>query len=230
MEQLNRTGIAFAESVPWGTHICQLYETKTDLLEVLVPFFAEGLKANDAGVWITSDPISPDEAKAALKAAVPNLDEHLAAGRMEFISHEQWYLQSGELDVETVLNEWATKLSEARDKGFDGLRASGNAACLKDGRWNDLKSYEERVQATIGGQKLLAVCTYPLDQCNASELLEIVRLHDYAVIRRNGNWEGIESTLQRPAEKAGANVPNRCFGKAKHDTERCSTASTWVSR
>jgi len=34
---VRRTGIPAVGSVPWGTHICQVYETPADLLEVLVP-------------------------------------------------------------------------------------------------------------------------------------------------------------------------------------------------
>jgi len=37
-------GIAFVGDIPWGRHLCQFYETKDDLVEILVPYFAEGLK------------------------------------------------------------------------------------------------------------------------------------------------------------------------------------------
>ena len=73
MERLSKTGLVIPDRVPWGTH-CQFYETKDDLLEVLVPYFKEGLAANESCVWITSDPMSVDEAKVALRAAVPELD------------------------------------------------------------------------------------------------------------------------------------------------------------
>ena len=36
---LRRTGISVVGDVPWGTHFCQFYETKDDLLDTLVPYF-----------------------------------------------------------------------------------------------------------------------------------------------------------------------------------------------
>ena len=38
---LRKTGIEVIGDVPWGTHFCQFYETKQDLLDVLVPYFKE---------------------------------------------------------------------------------------------------------------------------------------------------------------------------------------------
>jgi len=55
--KLRETGIAVLGSVPWGTHICQWYETKRDLLDVMVPYFKAGLENNELCVWITSEPL-----------------------------------------------------------------------------------------------------------------------------------------------------------------------------
>ena len=40
---LCRTGLPVIGEVPWGTHLCQLYRSRADLEESLVPFFAAGL-------------------------------------------------------------------------------------------------------------------------------------------------------------------------------------------
>ncbi len=201
MEPLKTTGLAFPEVVPWGAHFCQFYETGDDLLDVLVPYFAEGLKANDYCIWIASDPISVEQAKASLRRAVAGLDDHLASGRMEIIAHDEWYVRGGVFDAEAVLENWIEKLAAARGRGFDGLRASGNAACVIDDHWRDFIAYEAQVQAAINDHRMIALCTYPLDRCTASEFLEVVQVHDYAFVRRNGVWEGVESTAQKRVER-----------------------------
>ena len=71
MQRLSKTGLVTPDRVPYGTHLCQFYETNEDLLEVLVPYFKEGLAANESCIWITSDLFSVAEAKDALRAAVP---------------------------------------------------------------------------------------------------------------------------------------------------------------
>jgi len=42
-----RTGIEVVGDVPWGRHFCQFYETAGDLADTLVPYFREGLLANE---------------------------------------------------------------------------------------------------------------------------------------------------------------------------------------
>ncbi len=42
--KIRRTGLDAVGDTPWGTHFCQFYKTKQDLLDTLVPYFASGLK------------------------------------------------------------------------------------------------------------------------------------------------------------------------------------------
>jgi hypothetical protein len=50
--ELRRSGIDVVGDMPWGTHFCQFYDTKDDLLEILVPYFKAGLESNEAwSLW-----------------------------------------------------------------------------------------------------------------------------------------------------------------------------------
>ncbi len=62
---LRRFGLELVGKVPWGTHLCQFYESKEDLVKILVPYFAEGLRGNEFCMWVTSLPLEVDEAKKA---------------------------------------------------------------------------------------------------------------------------------------------------------------------
>ena len=193
MERLTKTGLVIPDRVPWGTHLCQFYETKDDLLEVLVPYFKEGLAANEFGVWITSDPMSVEEAKEALRAAVPELDHYLTTGQMEIIPHEQWHRLGGSFSIDAILTAWRKRAEIALSRGFCGLRITGDAACRPDEHRADFAAYEEKVQSSLPAQKIIALCSYPLTKCTASQSIEAVTSHDYAVVRRRGGWECIKS-------------------------------------
>src|SRR3977135_2824524 len=52
--ELRQTGIRLVGDVPWGTHFCHFYETKEDLLDILVPYFKAGLENNESCVWVVS--------------------------------------------------------------------------------------------------------------------------------------------------------------------------------
>src|SRR5438270_12564332 len=96
-EELRKTGISIVGDVPLGTHFCTFYETKQDLLDILVPYFKTGLESKEFCLWIISNSelITIEEAKAALEEAVADLDRHLAEGRIEIVSHDQWFLKNG---------------------------------------------------------------------------------------------------------------------------------------
>jgi len=59
--ELVNTGIDVMGAVPWGTHFCQFYQTREDLLDTLVPYFEAGLENNEFCMWITAEPLSTQE-------------------------------------------------------------------------------------------------------------------------------------------------------------------------
>ena len=59
---MRQSGIDVVGKVHRGTHFCQFYETNQDLIETLVPYFREGLVANEFCMWITSEPLQVDQA------------------------------------------------------------------------------------------------------------------------------------------------------------------------
>ena len=66
-ENVRRSGIDIIEDVPWGTHICQFYDKKDDLTDILVPYFKAGLENNEFCLWVTSQPLEVEDAKEALE-------------------------------------------------------------------------------------------------------------------------------------------------------------------
>src|SRR5215471_18884466 len=76
------TGITTIGDVSWGTHFCQFYQDKRDLIDILVPYFKAGLENNEFCMWVTSEPLRAEEAKAALAANVENLERYIANGQL----------------------------------------------------------------------------------------------------------------------------------------------------
>src|SRR5487761_2639418 len=122
---LRRSGLDAVGLLPWGTHFCQFYSTRQDLIDTLVPYFREGLSANEFCMWVASAPLEVNEAMVALRTVVPDLDNRIACGQIEFLDYSQWYTLGGAFDADRVLQAWADKLAEATRRGFDGLRLTG---------------------------------------------------------------------------------------------------------
>jgi PAS domain S-box-containing protein len=185
-ENLRRSGIDIIGDVPWGTIFCQFYQTKEDLVDILVPYFRAGLENNEFCLWITSYPLEVKEAKEALRRVVPNLDTYLDNGQIE-IRPSSWHIKDDVFDLQRAVNDWIEKTSHALASRYDGLRYSGN----------DLFGHEKILDSAIGKYPMMTLCTYFLDICNVTTIFDIISNHQFALIKREGKWEQIESSCQK---------------------------------
>jgi len=199
--QLRKTGIEILGDTSWGTHFCHFYETKDDLLDILLPYFKAGLENNEFCIWVVFDPIKEDEAKVALRRVVPDIDRRLAAGDIEIMVHSKWYLQGGSFDMDRVITGFMEKLAQALAKGYDGMRANGNEAWLTQEDWQNFAEYEQRLNELIAGRQVIVVCTYPLALAKASDFFDVAHSHHFVIARRHGNWEVLETAELRRSKQ-----------------------------
>jgi PAS domain S-box-containing protein len=201
-EQMRRTGIDIIGDVPWGTHLCQFYQNKQDLIDILAPYFRQGLAGNEFCMWVTSEPLGVEEARVALRAVEPALDEYIRRGQIEILDYTQWYTRTGRFNAGEVLQGWVDALESALGRGYEGLRLTGNTFWLEEKDWADFTAYEEAVNRVIGAYRMLAVCTYCLDRCGALEIMDVLSNHRFALVKRAGRWQIIESSEHRKTEAA----------------------------
>ena len=195
MSELRHTGIDALGEIPWGSHFCNFYETKQDLLDTLVPYFKAGLESNEFCLWVVSNSglITVQEAKEALAQVVPEFDRHLSDKNIEILTELDWYLQENMFNLERVTNAWDVKLKRALALGYEGMRVSGDTFWLKKKDWENFCAYEKQLDDSITDMPMTALCTYPLSKSGAIEILDVVQNHKFAVARRQGEWEIIES-------------------------------------
>ena len=201
-EKMRKTGIDLIGDAPWGTHFCLFYQSKEDLINILVPYFKKGLENNELCVWVSSEPLDEQEAKKAMRKAAPNFDRYLRKGQLEIVPHARWYLKDGTFNFQRVLRAWMDKLNIALAGGYDGMRVTGNTAWLEKKDWRNFADYEEAIEKTIGQYQMMALCTYSLDDCGASEIIDVFSKHQFALIRQNGTWRTIESSERKEIREA----------------------------
>ncbi|HEY55304.1 MAG TPA: PAS domain S-box protein [Dehalococcoidia bacterium] len=199
---LRNSGIDVIGSVPWGTHFCQFYQTKQDLIETLVPYFKAGLENNEFCMWVTSEPLMVSEAQEAMRKAVKDFDEYLRQGQIEVIPYHEWYLVGGKFNDDRVLAGWVSKLEQALAKGYSGLRLTGNTLWLERNHWRAFTEYEAKVNDVIGKYNMLAICTYCLDKCDGAAVIDVVKNHQFALIKQEGKWDIIESDIYKQTKQA----------------------------
>jgi len=202
VEKNRKSGIEILGDVPWGTHFCQFYRTKEDLLDILVPYFKVGLENNEFCMWITSKPLVTEEAEKALRKALPHFDQYREKGQIEIGTHTDWYLKDDTFDFRRVLDAWIDKLNQALTKGYDGMRVTGNTAWLEQKDWKSFTEYEKELNNVIGKYRIIAICSYSIDRCSAPDVIDVVSNHGFALIRKEGAWKIIEDSEQTRLKKA----------------------------
>src|ERR1700687_568800 len=198
---LRKTGIHVANDMPWGGHFCLFYETKEDLLDTNAAYIKAGLESNESCVWAISQPITQEEAFAALHRDVPDLHYRTASGQLEILAARDWYLPGDEFDSKKISSGWHEKLQFALDKGFEGLRVSGDTFWLQSHRWTEFCEYERELDESLQDRPMLVLCTYSLGASRAVDLLDVARAHRFAVARRRGQWEFLETPELKQAKR-----------------------------
>jgi C4-dicarboxylate-specific signal transduction histidine kinase len=192
--RLRKTGIGVVGDVPWGTHFLMFYETKEDLLDTLVPYFKAGLETGELCLWGVSEPLTEKQASNALRKAIPEFDRYLANGSIELFGGRRFYVSGDDLDLQRAIRTWAEKIDSALTQGYAGLRVSASTAWLERKDWKAFSDYEHEVNNSISRWRMTALCTYPLERSTAAEILDVTRTHQFAIARRNGGWEVVETS------------------------------------
>src|SRR5207245_5294870 len=143
---------------------------------------------------------SEEEARHALKQVGPNLDRYLADHSIDIGAAGDWYLQGVTCDLERVMSGWHERLALALARGYAGVRVTGDTAWLEKKDWKDFCEYEESLNGAIANQRLAVLCTYPLAACGGGEILDVVRTHQFAVAKRRGSWDVIETAGHKQAK------------------------------
>src|SRR5258708_34018266 len=151
--ETRKTGIDVVGDVPWGTHFCLFYETKEDLLDILIPYCKAGLESDESFQWAVADPLTIEEAKDALKGAVPDFDRYLADSSIEMMPACDCYLHGGAFNLERVAGGRLKKLAPASGRGYAGGRGNGGTAWAGEKEWKKLYRNEKGVKQIFRHQR-----------------------------------------------------------------------------
>ncbi|HEX4785346.1 MAG TPA: MEDS domain-containing protein, partial [Candidatus Sulfotelmatobacter sp.] len=165
-----------------------------------VSYCKAGLENNEFCLWVVAEPLEVEDGKRALRAAIPDLDRYLGDHSIEIVAARDWYLQGGTFDLDRVITAWNQKLAHASVRGYAGLRVTGDISWLQDKDRKDFCEYEELLNQAVANQTLSILCTYPLAACGAAEILDVVRTHQFAVTKRRGSWDVIETAGHKQAK------------------------------
>ncbi|HSC55990.1 MAG TPA: MEDS domain-containing protein, partial [Nitrospira sp.] len=70
---------------------------------------------------------------------------------------------------------------------------TGNLFWLKSERdWRQFEAYERAVTQSITNKRILALCTYPIEICKISQVMQILSSHPSTLIVREHRWQRLD--------------------------------------
>jgi len=209
---LRNTGIPLIGEADWGTNICMFYETKDDLLKTTASYFEAGLANHELCLWAVSDPISEADAKSALNFSIADFENYAANGSIEISSNEQWDLMEDEFNLQRITGGWTAKLHQALERGYEGLRVSGNASWLETNHLKEFREYDQEIDRCVAGKQMMVLCTHSLSAQRAVSIPDIVRAHHFTIYRRHDEWD-FADTPELELAAAGIGKLKETIGK-----------------
>src|SRR5476651_1727037 len=104
MQPWSPSGLQTVPHLHWGSHLAHFYGSGDDLRNVLVPYFKAGLENNERCRWVTGDAFSVEQARAALRAALPDLDKRERVKQIEISNSDERYAAGGRLRPRELLS------------------------------------------------------------------------------------------------------------------------------
>lgn len=186
---LTDCGLPGIREIPYGVHMCHFYNGRDQLAAALVPYFAAGLRANERCIWIAAEPLNAAHAKLGLMEAGVDVAAALASGALVVRDFSEWYAEGERLRGTEVVRYWLAEEERALAQGYAGLRITGNVSFLTPETWATFMDYEEVVNRTFSGRRIVTLCTYPSHGCGASQVLDVVHRHTCALERPDEGWQ-----------------------------------------
>jgi C4-dicarboxylate-specific signal transduction histidine kinase len=220
-----KTGISVVGDRPWGTHLCLFYETKEDLLEIVLPHFKAGFESGEYCIWVIPDMLTLQEARSALGEILSEIGRYSDDRNFEIYSGRDLYLTGGRFDREKVKATWSAKLAHALAVGCEGLSVVGDALWLDESAWKDFYEYEMELNQSMAGRQISVLSAYPLDVTGAADVFDVARAHQCAVAKRDRDWEVIETPALKQAKEEIARLNEELEQRVLERTEQLTTAN-----
>jgi PAS domain S-box-containing protein len=181
--------IVLKENISWvsdlelGDHLCIIYETEEEHIDVFTSFIRDGFKQNQQVVYII-DSHTVDEILNYLNYAGLDGDYYIDIGQLEIISSKESYLKEGIFEPDKMIELLREKTEKALKNGLKGLRVTGEMSWAIENLDNSDKliEYEAKLNRFFASNNCLAICQYDKIRFSPEILLNILRTHPLAVI------------------------------------------------
>jgi hypothetical protein len=199
-----------------GDHTCVFYHSVDELMQVLTPYIADGLRRGERCFCAQKPEV--------LKRLVDDLsylgidpEKEILSGALDLRGLDDIYLPNGRFEPEAMMDMLVRSIRDAHDQGFESFRSAGEMSWTVEGvEAHDLCDlvirYEKMVDEYYPGKPAIGLCQYQIEKFRPEVLQSVVQAHRIEMAEtaansslssmsiRNGRW-----TAEVVADKTRAN-------------------------
>ena len=144
-----------------GDHACIFYRSEDKLLELLTPYFADGLRKGECCFGV--------QKSRTIKRLFNDLrflgiepDDEMERGALVMHTDDTGYLTNGKFEPDRMMEMLLNTISDCVKRGFSGFRSAGDLSWAARGRQdcNQVIGYEQMVEKSYPGKPALGFCQY----------------------------------------------------------------------
>jgi sugar-specific transcriptional regulator TrmB len=182
-------------------HVILIYESIEAKKNTLFSYIDRGLRDGKVGVYICSEE-TPDEIRKAMVDFGIDVKSYEEKDALRILSYTEFYIRDGTFDLDFVTDTWHKWYNDAIDKGFTGMRATGEMSCfIKHGLVDELIEYEHALH-TVLEIPMTAICAY-----NAETLTNVNNPIDVysELVKAHGKvlFAGLDNNIGKIEVRAG---------------------------
>jgi hypothetical protein len=161
-----------------GDHTCVFYRSDRELMEVLTPYVADGLRRGER-VFCAQRP-------EILRALVQNLillglnaDYERKRGALDLRTQDDVYFPQKRFEPEAMMEMLIRSISQARAGGFSSFRTAGELSwAVESGdECDQVVSYERLVNEYYPGRPAIGLCQYAMEKFQPEVLKSVLAAH-----------------------------------------------------
>jgi hypothetical protein len=186
-------GCTASPPVPWGTHLCSFYDTRSQLHQLVAAYLSRGLQDHEGCLWILPPWHSLTTATVTLQRTIPKVFDYLATVQLELISSAEWYGWPEPMDIARICAEGRDKIRRLSAR-FAGLRVVGDLSWVTSPEQRaQVLDYEGVVDEVVQETNVLALCTYPAtDSSSPADRQEVLTHHQSVLLPNQVGWSLVD--------------------------------------
>jgi len=168
-----------------GDHLCHLYETKQEQLQMALPFLAMGL-AKGERCSCAAHENTPAEVEAGLSALGVDVDRCLLTGQLGVFTAGELYMSTGSFDPYEVLRSSVSTVNKAVEAGYPGMRIVADVTwILADlAKLDSFMVLEALWDNAVRDLPFRGICQYNARRFPGNTIMKTLRTHPRVLVGR----------------------------------------------